>query len=80
MIFLSPLLAKRIYDSLPTIFFDPGLGTVERGLQLVFVFLVSPFFAFLVSWRNNKSGPVRMYLAGLTLPAFVFYVIFQAAT
>ena len=80
MIFLSPILVERIFKSLPTIFFDPGLKTITTSLITVLVISVSPFFAFLVSWRNDKSGPMRMYLAGLTLPAFVFFVIDQAVT
>ena len=80
MIFLSPIVAERIFDRLPTGCIDPRLETTQTNLVLVFVILVSPFFAFLVSWRNNKSGPVRMYLAGLTLPAFVFFVVDQAVT
>ncbi len=30
-------------------------------------------FAFLVSWRNMRAGPARLYLAGFLLPAFVWF-------
>ncbi len=67
-----------MFGDLPTILSDPDLTTIRTISVILFVISVSPFFAFLVSWRNYKSGPVRMYLAGLTLPAFVYFVIDRA--
>jgi hypothetical protein len=36
-------------------------------LAIVFFFIASGWFALLVSWRNTRSGPTRLYLSGLLL-------------
>lgn len=70
-VFLLPEIEERIYAQLPQIFADTELKSIKSIFGLVFFLVLPLFFAGIVSWRNEKSGPVRMYLAGLTLPALV---------
>ena len=44
-------------------------------LLLSVVVPMSVWFAFLVSYRNRRSGPTRLYLSGFLLPAFVWTVV-----
>ncbi len=75
--FLTPNIVERIFEDLPTISSDPAFSNYSL-FGILFGSIMSVFFAMLVSWRNEKSGPVRMYLAGLTLPAFAWYIIEKA--
>ncbi len=52
---------------------DPELlDTQHFYLLLLFVAL---WFAFLVSYGNTKSGPIRLYLSGFLLPTFIWTII-----
>ena len=42
---------------------------------LLLTFGLSIWFAWLISWKNNQFGPIRLYLSALLLSAFVFEVI-----
>ncbi len=44
-------------------------------LIVIFSFALSAWFAWLISWRDNQFGPVRIYLSALLLSAFVFEII-----
>ena len=74
-VFLIPAIQTRIYEQLPSFFIDPELNTIISTFSFIFVVGLSLFYAGIVSWRNEKSGPVRMYLAGLTLPALVWFIV-----
>ena len=41
----------------------------------VYTLILSIGYGFLLSWKRKKTGPVRLYLSGLLLPAFVLTVI-----
>lgn len=53
------------------IFLDPGLGIGGSGRWITWLVIgvLSAFFAGLISVLPTRSGPVRLYLAGLFLPA-----------
>ena len=53
---------------------DPQLLRPELFYSLVLV-PKALWFAFLVSHRNKKSGPTRLYLSGFLLPTFVWATI-----
>ncbi len=58
---------------------DPGAGWVS--LLSGAVLLVSAlWFAYLVSWKDLKHGPARLYLSGLLLPSFVAFVLNRVFT
>ena len=37
--------------------------------------LISLWFAWLISWKDNSYGPTRLYLSALLLSAFVYSII-----
>ncbi|MCY4226210.1 MAG: hypothetical protein OXF20_00680 [Gammaproteobacteria bacterium] len=41
----------------------------------LFVLVISAFFGFLIAMAETRHGPVRLYISGLVLPAFVIVVI-----
>ncbi|MCY4328125.1 MAG: hypothetical protein OXC53_11130 [Rhodobacteraceae bacterium] len=52
----------------------PNIG----NLLLIFLgsaFFLSIFFAWIIALRPTSAGPVRLYLAGVTLPAAVVFII-----
>lgn len=44
---------------------------------LIYIFLImfSVWFAWLVSWKDMKYGPTRLYLSGFLLPYFVWFLV-----
>lgn len=63
------------------IFASTGIGSVPdlRAAFYLLWFLVlllgTPWFAFLVAWKDLNYGPVRLYLSGFLLPYFVWSLI-----
>ena len=45
------------------------------GIVLFIGIPYSIWFSWLVSWRNFGHGPVRLFLSGMLLPAFVYAVL-----
>ncbi len=45
------------------------------SIALTFLAVFALWIAFLVSWRNTQSGPTRLFLSGVLLPAFVVYAL-----
>ncbi len=43
--------------------------------SFVVLIVLSAFFAWILSWTPKKTGPVRLYLSGIALPAFVATLI-----
>ncbi len=43
--------------------------------SLALLIVISSFYAWILAWTPKKSGPVRLYLAGIALPAFVTSLI-----
>ena len=41
---------------------------------VIVLFALSTFYAWLLSMIPTKTGPIRMYLSGLALPAFVMTI------
>ena len=35
---------------------------------------ISAILGFLLAWKRNRTGPVRLFISGITLPAFVLFV------
>ncbi len=55
-----------------------ALGFDESLLSyslLIFFLGIALYFAGLVSYRNTKSGPIRLYLSGFLLPSFVWTIM-----
>ncbi len=48
---------------------------VVIGVYSVFLVVTGIFFGSIVAFRSTRAGPVRLYLAGLALPALVAFVI-----
>ena len=60
-----------------TVFIDPAFRVIGYGgwvFRFVFV-IVSLFFAALVAALPTRSGPVRLFLAGLFLPALTVNLV-----
>ncbi len=74
MFFLERLLAgpQPQYGLEVPLFQDIGSGV---WVNVVFWVIVSAFFATLVAALPTRSGPVRLFLAGLFLPALTVNVI-----
>ena len=55
--------------------------SADSDLRLLFGFTVlalvamSAWFAWLVSWRNENYNPIRLFVSGLVLPAFVWTLV-----
>lgn len=46
------------------------------GLYPIFLLLgLSIFWGWILAWAPRNTGPVRLYLSGLTLPAFILFLI-----
>ena len=56
-------------DLFMTIAPDVGLTS------LVFLILVPAFYAWILAWAPRKTGPVRLYLSGIALPALITTLI-----
>ena len=62
------------------VFLDPSQADVVvlgfGGLRVGFFVLVPALIiAWIVSWRNQRHGPVRLFLTGIILPALVSVVL-----
>ena len=49
-----------------------GFGGLRVGLSVLVPALI---IAWIVSWRNQRHGPVRLFLTGVILPALVSVVL-----
>ena len=54
---------------------DPSASKIFFFMLLLFASIISVFFALLVSFAKTKHGPIRIYLSGLLLSAFVVFVV-----
>lgn len=45
------------------------------GFVVLAMVAVSAWFAWLVSWRNENYNPIRLFVSGLVLPAFVWTLV-----
>ena len=52
-----------------------GLYTNVWGILLFMGIPYSIWFSWLVSWKDFGHGPVRLFLSGMFLPAFVYTAI-----
>ena len=43
--------------------------------HLVLVVFLSAFFGLMLAWVPRKTGPVRLYLSGLLLPALILFLV-----
>lgn len=54
-------------------------GSVLEPSPILFPLIVGMVltagFGYLVAWKQPRSGPVRLFVSGVTLPAFVLYVV-----
>lgn len=60
-----------------SIFFESDLR-VDWVVMLITGIVLLPgslWFAWLVSWKDMKYGPIRLYLAGLSLPTTVWFAL-----
>lgn len=55
----------------PSVLGEPDLTV---GAFLVICFGFSGGLGFLLAWKRKRTGPVRLYVSGIALPAFVFFV------
>ena len=53
---------------------DPDFGLLF-GFVVLAMLAVSVWFAWLVSWRDDKYNPIRLFASGLILPAFVWTLV-----
>ena len=56
----------------------PDIFGFYVNVLVIFLFLGIPYsiwFSWLVSWRDFGHGPVRLFLSGMFLPAFVYTVV-----
>ena len=54
-------------------------GLWEVFLVMLYVFLPPLWIAWLVSWKDFRYGPVRLYLSGIFLSMLVLYIISNVA-
>lgn len=56
------------------------LFTIETiVLYLVIGFVFSGWLGVILAWKRERSGPVRLYISGVSLPSFV-YLAARSAT
>ena len=67
-------LAARLADSMAISFFAKDFTFY---LTIGFIGVVAAFFAWMTTWRRHEvdSGPVRVFLAGMAVPAVTFLFI-----
>ena len=53
---------------------DKGLG-ISQIIAYAFLAVFAIFIAFIVSWRNTRSGATRLFLSGVLLPTFVLSIL-----
>lgn len=61
-------------DESNVIFWDPDFS-LTGVLSLVVRGVIAGWFAWLVSWKDVRHGPARLYLSGLLLPGFVSFIL-----
>ena len=44
-------------------------------LVLAIFAVVGNFLGFLLAWKRPQSGPVRLFLSGVTLPALILFLV-----
>lgn len=43
--------------------------------SLIAMIVFSAYFGIILAWRPRKTGPVRVYLSGVTLPALTMFIV-----
>ena len=65
------LVLYRLFES-PAVFQRPDLGI--WGIILYYL-IPTVVLGFLLAWKREGAGPVRLYISGVTVPAFVLFVV-----
>lgn len=61
------------FDTRPIV--EPlGLSTLFPLVFAIFA-VVGIFLGFLLAWKRPQSGPVRLFLSGVTLPAHILFLV-----
>ena len=42
----------------------------------VIIISLAAYFGLILAWMPRKTGPVRLYLSGVSLPALVMFIVF----
>ena len=40
------------------------------------IFILSVFFGSILAWTPRRTGPVRLYISGASLPALIMFIVF----
>ena len=54
----------------PSVLEEPNLTV---ALFFIICFGFSGSLGFLLAWKRKRTGPVRLFVSGIALPAFVFF-------
>ena len=69
IVFISSLVGGSLQSQIPlfatTLIYSGGL-----------IISLPMFFGALLAWREKKTNPIRLYLSGVALPAFVMSIAF----
>jgi len=53
----------------------PSLGTGELAVSVGLQLLLAGWFAWLISWQKRPCPPSRLFLEGMTFPAFTLVLL-----
>ena len=71
--FLALIFIQILRENLKLLIDPFYLPTILSAYLILFV--LSAWFAWLVSWRDVQYGPIRLYLSGFLLPYFVWWLV-----
>ena len=46
------------------------------NIWIPIIFILSVFFGSILAWVPRKTGPVRLYISGVSLPALIMFIVF----
>ena len=72
--FFSVVFTTSLTSGVLTFQTDIFLTTIYFWTTIIFI--LSGFFGFILAWGPKKTGPVRLYISGVSLPALVMYIVF----